>query len=135
VVVVPEAEFKAWYFGGEDAPVPGSGAPVPVMAKAAAPGEPQGLSLLRAKDCLTCHSVDGTPMVGPTFKGLFGKTQEVVLPGNVTRTIKVDEAYLVRSIEKPEAEIVKGYPPAMPKVAGLKPKETRAMVDFIKTLN
>jgi cytochrome c oxidase subunit 2 len=132
VVVVPENEFKAWYFGGDEAPVPGKNA---VAAAAPVdPAEPAGLRLLREKTCLTCHSVDGTPMVGPTLKGLFGRTQEVLVAGNGLKTMTVDDAYLVRSIDKPQAEIVKGYPPAMPEVAGLTPQETRAMVDFIKTL-
>lgn len=138
VVVVPESEFKAWYFGGEDAPAPQpgkAGAPAPKPAAAAAPAEPHGLTLLRAKDCLACHSVDGTPMVGPTFKGLFGRTQEVVVAATkATRTVTVDEAYLRRAIEQPQAEIAKGYPPAMPPAEGLKPEETRAMIDYLKTL-
>ncbi len=25
--------------------------------------------------CSTCHSVDGTPKIGPTWKGLFGKEE------------------------------------------------------------
>lgn len=27
--------------------------------------------------CLTCHSVDGKPKVGPTLKGLSGKAEQV----------------------------------------------------------
>lgn len=132
VVVVPEAEFKAWYFGGDDAPPPGKG--LESAAAAVNPSEPLGLRIMREKACLTCHSVDGTPMVGPTLKGLFGRTQEVQVAGNGLKTITVDAAYLARSIEQPQAEIVKGYPPAMPEVEHLTPEETRAMVDYIKTL-
>jgi cytochrome c oxidase subunit 2 len=133
VVVVPEEDFKAWYFGGDDAPAPANA--VETAAKPVDTSEPLGLRIMREKDCLSCHSVDGTPMVGPTLKGLLGRTQDVQLVGGKTRTVTVDEAYLIRSIEKPDAEIVKGYPPAMPETPGLTPRETRAMVDYIKTLN
>jgi len=132
VVVVPEDEFKAWYFGGEGAPTPGK--TLETAAAPVNPSEPLGLRIMREKTCLTCHSVDGTPMVGPTLKGLFGHTQEVLVAGNGLRTVTVDDAYLLRSIEQPQAEIVKGYPPAMPEVAGLTPQEAQAMVDYIKTL-
>ena len=30
-----------------------------------------------AAQCLACHSVDGSTMVGPTWQGLFGKTEEL----------------------------------------------------------
>lgn len=132
VVVVPEEEFKAWYFGGDDAPAPGRG--LAAAARAAAASEPHGLRLLREKACLSCHSVDGTPMVGPTLKGLFGRREEVLVAGGGARTITVDAAYLQRAIQEPQAEIVKGYPPAMPEVAGLTADETGAMVDYIKSL-
>jgi cytochrome c oxidase subunit 2 len=32
-----------------------------------------GKKLLRVQGCLSCHSLDGSPLVAPTFKGLFGK--------------------------------------------------------------
>ena len=60
VVVVPEDEFKAWYFGGENAPEPGKA----IRATEAHPDLkdlPPGLATLTAKGCLACHSVDGKP--------------------------------------------------------------------------
>jgi len=131
VVVVPEDEFKAWYFGGADAPAPGG-------ALGAADGDPDlsalpaGLAVMTAKDCLGCHSVDGTPVVGPTFKGLYG-TQQQVLVADQLRTVTVDEAYLRRAIETPNDEVVEGYPPFMPETE-LEPAELDAIVSYIKTL-
>ncbi len=129
VVVVPEEEFKAWFFGGEGTPEPGKaflthGQGVKLS------DTPQGIELLRAKGCLLCHSTDGRPMVGPTFKGLFGQKAEVISQGSV-RTVEVDDAYLRKSIQQPQADVVKGYPPAMP-LTVVNTKELDDMVDTLK---
>ena len=34
----------------------------------------EGAALYQALGCMACHSIDGTPRVGPTWKGLFGQT-------------------------------------------------------------
>lgn len=68
-----------------------------------------GEKLYKAKGCNACHSVDGSKIVGPTFKGLWGKTEKTS-GGEVT----VDLAYLTESILQPMAKITEGYPPAMP---------------------
>ncbi len=130
VVIVPEDAFKAWYFGGDDAPAP---LPVPEPPKpvAAAAIHP-AVALMDAKGCLACHSVDGKPMVGPTFKGLFGKREEVVVAG-VRRTVTVDEAQLRQSITSPMKSVVHGYPPSMPTVH-LAPAELDQIVGYLKTL-
>jgi cytochrome c oxidase subunit 2 len=131
VVVVPEDEFKAWYFGGEDAPEPGRTLRA-AAAHPAIPNEPMGLAIMRAKGCLACHSVDGKPMVGPTLKGFFGQKVEVVANGKLRRDT-VDESHLRQAILKPGKEILKGYPPAMPTIA-LAPKELAALIVYLKTL-
>jgi cytochrome c oxidase subunit 2 len=130
VIVVPEDEFKAWYFGGETAPEPGQ----PLAAKATPNLKdlPRGLALMTSNSCLECHSVDGKPMVGPTLKGLFGKQQQVLV-GNAVKTIIVDEAYLRRAITNPMDEVVRGYPPAMPETT-LTAQEMNEVVSYIKTL-
>ena len=132
VIVVPEEEFKAWYFGGEDAPEPGKS----IRASEAHPDLkdlPQGLAVLTAKGCLACHSVDGKPKVGPTLKALYGREEQVLVAG-VARTITVDDAYLRRSITNPMDQVVRGYPPAMPKTQ-LTGQELNEVVRYIKTLN
>jgi mono/diheme cytochrome c family protein/cytochrome c551/c552 len=70
-----------------------------------------GASLYKAKGCNACHSLDGTRIVGPTWKGIWGRVEKTS-GGDVT----VDEAYVKESIENPNAKIVEGYPPAMPPV-------------------
>jgi cytochrome c oxidase subunit 2 len=132
VVVVPEEEFKAWYFGGEDAPEPGKA----LRAAEAHPdlaNQPMGLAVLTAKGCIACHSVDGKPKVGPTLKAIYGREAQVLVAGNL-RTLTVDDAYLRRSITEPSAQVVRGYPPAMPKTA-LTAQELDEVVRYIKTLD
>ena len=55
---------------------------------------------------MTCHSLDGSPGTGPTFKGLYGKMEEL----SDGSTVLVDEAYLEESIRSPGAKRVKGFP-------------------------
>jgi cytochrome c oxidase subunit 2 len=132
VIVVPEEEFKAWYFGGEEAPEPGKS----LRAREAHPDLkdlPPGLAVLTVKGCLACHSVDGKPKVGPTLKALYGREQEVLVAGNY-KTITVDDAYLRRSITNPQDQVVRGYPPAMPQTP-LTEQELNAVVGYIKSLN
>ncbi len=84
------------------------GGPAPVVdaSKASAAN---GRALYKLKGCEACHSLDGSKIVGPTFKGLWGKT-ESTSAGDVV----VDAAYVKESIVTPLAKIVTGYPPAMP---------------------
>ena len=131
VIVVPEDEFKAWYFGGEDAPEPGRN----IRTADAHPGlrdTPPGLAVLEAKGCLTCHSVDGKPRVGPTLKGLWGKVERVKV-AETTQVVTVDEAYLRQAILTPGHQVVRGYPAAMPVVA-IEPHELGEIVAYIKNL-
>lgn len=130
-VVVPVSDFEKWYFGGEDAPLPGQ-----AVAAAAIPlkSESPAVAVLKAKACETCHSIDGSPMVGPTFKGLYGLKHMVKGAGSAEREVIVDEAYLAKAIQDPTAETAKGYPPAMPRnpLAG---EDLKQVIDLIKSLN
>jgi cytochrome c oxidase subunit 2 len=69
----------------------------------------KGLEILKSTGCIGCHSFDGSRLVGPSFKGIFGQSRIVVSKG-VEKTVIADEAYISRSIKEPNAEVVKGYP-------------------------
>jgi cytochrome c oxidase subunit II len=132
VNVVTEKEFRAWYFACEDAPEPHLPGSIPEPMPAA--GEHAGLAVMRAKGCLECHSVDGTPMVGPTLQGLFGRREKVLVGGQPT-PVTVDEARLRKAIAQPGEESVVGYPlGVMPKVP-LEEGEMAQVVDCIKSLS
>src|SRR6476660_8958830 len=85
--------------------------------------------LLEAKDCLTCHSVDGSESIGPTLKGIFGRATKIKGAAAVT----ADEAYLRESILKPDAKIVDGFDDVMP-VPELTDAELNQILEYLKTL-
>jgi cytochrome c oxidase subunit 2 len=90
-----------------------------------------GKKLFVNKACASCHSLDGSKIVGPTFKGLYGKTREFEQGASV----KADENYLKESILQSNAKIVKGYPAAMPVYQGqLDDEEVEALIEYIKTV-
>jgi cytochrome c oxidase subunit 2 len=129
-VVVPVEDFEAWYFGEEDdIPArfrkPASPAPAPAPESA--------LELLNRKSCTECHSVDGSPMVGPTLKGIYGREGTVLDQDGRERAVMIDEDYVRRAILDPAAEITSGYPPAMPETV-MTDDELRRMVDYIRNL-
>jgi cytochrome c oxidase subunit 2 len=94
----------------------------------------KGKSLYTSLACSSCHSIDGSSGVGPTFKGLFGS--KVQLTNG--KTVTADDAYLLTSIEDPDAEIVKGYQAGIMS-ATIKPhqvaeSDARDLIAFIKSL-
>lgn len=91
-----------------------------------------GKALYSQKACIGCHSLDGSRLVGPSWKGLFNHTVEFEGGGSGT----ADENYIRESILNPNAKIVKGFPPnQMPVYQGqLKEEEITAIIEFIKSL-
>lgn len=82
--------------------------------------------------CVACHTTDGTPRVGPTFKGVWG-TESAFTDGSKAT---VDENYINESILDPQAKIRQGYPPSMPSFKGqLSDKEITGLIEYIKSLN
>lgn len=97
--------------------------------------EHPGLSLLKQNACLTCHSQDGSKIIGPSFKGIFGKT-ETVVTDDAEREIVIDEAYISRSIRQPNADVVKGYMKGLmvSYEAVLSEEQIGHITNYIKTL-
>ncbi len=115
IIVLPAADFERWY-----------------STKAAAGPAAAGLSLLKDQGCLGCHSVDGTPRVGPTFKGLLGRGEEVVTNGR-KHTITVDESFVAGYIANPNVDRIPGYEPIMPPFA-LSMEQVEAILAYLRTL-
>jgi cytochrome c oxidase subunit 2 len=67
-----------------------------------------GLTIIKANGCLTCHSLDGSKIIGPTFKGLYG-TKRTVITDQGEKQVDAFDDYIKRSILDPNAEIVKGF--------------------------
>ena len=119
IVVLPVEEFNQWYQKGKE-------------EVETAKEKPRGPQLFQEKGCNTCHGIDGTPQIGPTLKGLLGKTITVLTNGK-ERNIVADEAYLRKSILEPNADVVKGYPPVMPPQK-MTDDEVNALIGYIKEL-
>jgi mono/diheme cytochrome c family protein len=91
-----------------------------------------GEGLYASLGCQGCHSLDGSPSTGPTFKGLFGS--KVKLTNG--QTVTTDEAYLLESIIDPDKQIVQGHQPgvmtAVVKKGQVSEADAKKLVDFIK---
>lgn len=111
---IPEPELEAMldYLTGEEKPAAGL----------------DGETIAREQGCLGCHSTDGSQLVGPTFKSIFGRETAVEGQG----TVVADELYLMRALVKPEEEIVEGFPPIMPAYDHLSEEELDALVEYLK---
>ena len=70
--------------------------------------EHPGLTIIRTNGCLTCHSLDGSKIVGPTFKGLYG-SKRVVITDQGEKQVEAFDDYIKRSITDPNVEVVKGF--------------------------
>jgi len=134
VVVEEQAAFDAWLAGqptfamtlAKAAAPPVSTTPGGAGGQEAALVE-KGRALAQSKGCAGCHSIDGNPGVGPTWKGLYGKT-ETFSDGS---SAKVDDAFLKEEITEPQARIVKGFGPVMPKIP-LTADELGALMAYIR---
>lgn len=97
------------------------------------PLEEKGKIYYTQKGCNACHSVDGSKVVGPTFKGVWGR-QEQLVDGS---SVSVDENYVRKSIREPLSQVVQGFPPAMPAypAKSVSDEEIDALIAYMKTLN
>jgi cytochrome c oxidase subunit 2 len=117
VRVLPQEEFDAW-----------------IRAESGVSEDPveRGAQWAEQFGCLVCHSVDGTPLVGPSWQGLYGREEEL----QDGTTVVADEAYLHNSIVDPQSQIVAGFPNAMPPAAaaGLTDEQIADIIAFIESL-
>ena len=99
VKVMEKGEFDSWITDTTQ-----------VAASAAAMASPgaTGKKIMQNIGCFACHTIDGTKLVGPSFKGIWGEEQTVVT-GKETRKVIVDEEYIKSSIYDPNADVVEGY--------------------------
>jgi cytochrome c oxidase subunit 2 len=118
IIVLPEEEFNQWYQKGKE--------------ERATKIPPRGSQLFQEKGCRACHSIDGTSLVGPTVKGLFGKTVTLITDGK-ERQVVADETYLRKSLLEPNADVVKGFPPIMP-AQKMTDEELTEIINYLKEL-
>ncbi len=133
--VLEPGEWEAWKKGKKPTSVASGGGTgstqAPTGALALGGLAEQGKKLMTTKGCLACHSDDGSPKVGPSYKGIYGHKVEFVDGSSTT----VDDNYLRESIENPQAKVVKGFAPVMPPFKGLLSEdEMNAILAYIKSL-
>jgi cytochrome c oxidase subunit 2 len=122
LLAVPPDQFDAWRQGKA------------VQFTTSYGSLPRGQALLFERGCISCHSVDGAAMMGPTFKKLFGSDVTVSTAGQ-RHDVVADSGYIYESIIHPNADIVVGYPATMP--AGrdvLSDEEINTIITYLKTL-
>jgi len=118
LVVMTEEDFNAWYEGKAEQNILLS----------------SGEKLIRDKGCIVCHSTDGSIISAPSFKGIFGRTAEVVTEGKKGEVV-ADEKYMRRSILNPQADLVRGYEGlVMPEQTSLTDEDIREIVNYLKEL-
>jgi len=92
-----------------------------------------GFSLIQNNGCIGCHSLDGSKVVGPSFKDIYNRKTKIIKNGKTVEII-ADGTYLKNSILNPKDEIVEGYPNIMPPFTGiLKEEEVDAIIEYLKT--
>lgn len=119
VSVVSQADFETWV---QDQ-----------MAVLGSDPSARGEIWAKNNGCLSCHSVDGSPSVGPTWKGLFGATVTLADGTNVT----IDDAYLHNAIVNPNLQVAAGFSPGvMPQnyQASISDQQVNEIVEYIKSL-
>ncbi len=110
-----------------------------VTATKAAPLLALGEKLYQAMGCDACHTVNGQPGAGPTWKNLAGYPQQ--LTNGQTKI--ADTVFLKYMILHPGKLVVKGFPPIMPdiyysRLAGPKhprEKKLKAIIAYIESLS
>lgn len=93
-----------------------------------------GQALAQQYGCISCHSIDGATIVGPTWQGLFGSS--VTLPDGTS--VLADETYLITSISDPNGQIREGFfPDIMPQNFQdiLTEEEVGQIIEYIKSLS
>jgi cytochrome c oxidase subunit 2 len=119
VVVSSQEEFDAWM-----------AEQLQVAEQASQTPEGRGQALVAANGCAACHSINGSPGIGPTWFGLFGRT-ETLTDGS---TVVADEAYIHESIKAPQAKIVRGFENQLMPAYGFTDEQIDDIVAYIKTL-
>lgn len=93
--------------------------------------------------CSSCHSLDGSTLTGPSFQGLWERTEagETVFQGGETladimgpgKTYEGPEDYIRQSIVNPQQHVRMNFTGAMPTFQGqLKEREIQALIMFLR---
>ncbi|MGE5447688.1 MAG: cytochrome c oxidase subunit II [Bacteroidales bacterium] len=124
VKVMPQKEFDTWYVDTTKQ----------VAAVTDSPTA-SGQRIMKNIGCFACHSVDGSKLVGPSLKGVYGHAVTVIT-GGTEREVTADDEYIKRSIYDPNADVVKGFNKGMmlPYKGQLTDQDVAQIIEYLKTL-
>lgn len=125
IKVMPQKQFDAWYVDTTK------------QVAAAATNSPtaNGQRIMKNIGCFACHSIDGSKLVGPSLKGVYGHAVTVVT-GGTEREVTADDEYIKRSIYDPNADVVKGFNKGMmlSYKGQLTDQDVAQIIEYLKTL-
>lgn len=125
VVAMPQKVFDKWYID------------TVAVAKVSATGKLilPGLAIIKRNGCTACHSFDGSKIVGPSFKGIYGEKTTVVVNGK-EQQVTVDDDYILESIYDPNAKVLKGFQSNLmqPYKDLISKDEVKQIAEYIKSL-
>jgi cytochrome c oxidase subunit 2 len=141
VIALSATDFARWLergVGDAESAAAGDAAGLNTMQRLAPEAPPEPLTMLQRgqlvagdRGCLRCHTLDGSPHIGPTWLGLYGSTIPLERGGDAV----ADAAYLTESMMDPMAQIHRGFQPVMPSYFGLlQPAEVGALLELMKSL-
>jgi cytochrome c oxidase subunit 2 len=117
VVVHKAGEFEPWLKQAGD------------FIKSLPPAQ-AGRKVYELRGCKQCHSIDGSVVTGPSFKGLYGETVRFTDgTGGV-----IDDNFIRDKILDPQAKIRVGFQGVMPRIKGITSQEITVLIEFIKSL-
>ena len=119
VVVTSQEDFDAWMTEQ-----------LALAEEASQTPEGRGQALVVANGCAACHTINGAPGIGPTWFGLFGRTEELTDGSSVV----ADEEYIHESIEAPQAKIVAGFENQLMPAYDFTDEQIADIIAYIKTL-
>lgn len=119
VRILPQDEFDSWL------------ANLPTQEMKDNPG----LKLVEKNGCTACHSLDGSRVVGPSFKGIYGTSIDVLTNGK-KRKVMVDSLYIKSSITDPDKDIADTYSAGIMKTykGVLNDKDIQQINEYLKSL-
>ncbi len=83
------------------------------------------------RGCTQCHTVDGSKLVGPSFKGFLAREHKLK-DGTI---VEPTDDYIRESIQDPTAKVIDGFEPVMPSFKGrFSDTELNGLVAYVKSL-
>lgn len=98
--------------------------------------QPRKFDEIYTAHCASCHTLDGAPGAGPTFKGLWGRTANFT--DGTSLTVEGEEGmnYIRESVYDPNAKRVAGFASEMPTHKNvISEDELENIIDGLKHLN